>query len=171
MCFRIACFAVRLPRSDKLAFMSANREEEPSESLEEMEAQTIGNLLPDEDDLFAEVVGEVGYKSRANAGDELDDCDLFSSVGGMELDGDVFSSVGHRDGKRGSNVSVVGEPPRGEILSRILFVRNMDSIIEDYELRVLFEVCFWLQIPSLWQDMVFRTFGSIPFSLMIYLLV
>ncbi|CAA7026911.1 unnamed protein product [Microthlaspi erraticum] len=130
---------LRLPRSDKLAFMSANREEEPSESLEEMEAQTIGNLLPDEDDLFAEVVGEVGYKSRANAGDELDDCDLFSSVGGMELDGDVFSSVGQRDGKRGSNVSVVGEPPRGEVLSRILFVRNMDSIIDDYELRVLFE--------------------------------
>ncbi|ESQ40664.1 hypothetical protein EUTSA_v10012619mg [Eutrema salsugineum] len=130
---------LRLPRSDKLAFMSANREEEPSESLEEMEAHTIGSLLPDEDDLFAEVVGEVGHKSRANVGDDLDDCDLFSSVGGMELDGDVFSSVGQRDGKRGSTVSVVGEPSRGEVLSRILFVRNMDRIIEDYELKVLFE--------------------------------
>jgi hypothetical protein len=130
---------LRLPRSDKLAFMSANREEEPSESLEEMEAQTIGNLLPDEDDLFAEVVGEGVHKSRANGGDDLDDCDLFSSVGGMELDGDVFSSVSQRDGKRGSNVSTVAEHPQGEILSRILFVRNVDSSIEDCELGVLFK--------------------------------
>ncbi|XP_010423231.1 PREDICTED: protein MEI2-like 4 [Camelina sativa] len=132
---------LRLPRSDKLAFPSANRQEEPFESLEEMEAQTIGNLLPDEDDLFAEVVGDgVHNKSRANGGDDLDDCDLFSSVGGMELDGDVFSSASQRDGMRGSsNVSVVGQHPRGETVSRILFVTNMDSIIEDYELDALFE--------------------------------
>ncbi|CAN8298558.1 unnamed protein product [Cochlearia groenlandica] len=130
---------LRLPRSDKLDTVSANHEEEPFESLEEMGAHAIGNLLPDEDDLFAEVVGEAAYNPRANVGDDLDDCDLFSSVGGMELDGDVFSSSSQRDGKRGSNVSVVGESPRGEILSRILCVRNMDSIIEDYELRALFE--------------------------------
>lgn len=131
-------FAVRLPRSDNLSFMPAYPEEEPSQSLEEMEAQTIGNLLPDEDDFFA---GVVGHKSRANGGDDLDDCDLFSSVGGMELDGDVFSSVGQRAGKRGgSNVFGVGEPPRGEVSSRMLFVTNMDSIIEDYELRALFKV-------------------------------
>ncbi|KAG2310067.1 hypothetical protein Bca4012_024586 [Brassica carinata] len=125
---------LRLPRSDHLAsFMSANREEEePFESLEEIEARTIGNLLPDEDDFFAGVVGEVGHNSRPN---DLDDSDLF----GMELDGDVFSNVSQRDGKRGSNVSVSGEIPRGEVLSRTLFVRNMDSIIEDRELRVLFE--------------------------------
>lgn len=146
--FQIAGFAVRLPRSDKLAFMSANREEEPSESLEEMEAQTIGNLLPDEDDLFAELDGEGVHKSRANGGDDLDDFDLFSSVGGMELDGDVFSSAGQRDGKRGSNGSVVGEHPRGETVSRILFVTNMDSIIEDYELKVLFEVCNFTRVSG-----------------------
>ncbi|KAL0736382.1 hypothetical protein Bca4012_012592 [Brassica carinata] len=124
---------LRLPRSDNISFMPAYPEEEPSQSLEEMEAQTIGNLLPDEDDFFA---GVVGYNSRVNAGDDLDDCDLFGSVGGMELDGDVFSS-----GKRGNNVSVAGEPPRGEVSSRILIVTNMDSIIEDYELRALFEQC------------------------------
>ncbi|XP_013643247.2 protein MEI2-like 4 isoform X1 [Brassica napus] len=128
---------LRLPRSDNLSFMPAYPEEEPSQSLEEMEAQTIGNLLPDEDDFFA---GVVGHKSRANGGDDLDDCDLFSSVGGMELDGDVFSSVGQRAGKRGgSYVFGVGEPPRGEVSSRMLFVTNMDSIIEDYELRALFK--------------------------------
>ncbi|KAJ0233824.1 RNA recognition motif domain-containing protein [Hirschfeldia incana] len=130
---------LRLPKSDHLAsFMSVNREEEePFESLEEIEARTIGNLLPDEDDFFVGVVGEVGHNSRPN---DLDDFDLFSSVGGMELDGDVFSTVSQRDGKRlGSNVSVSGELPKGEVLSRTLLVRNMDSIIEDCDLRVIFE--------------------------------
>ena len=128
---------LRLQRNDMLSPMSGNtavahREEEPSETLEEIEAQTIGNLLPDEDDLFAEVTGEVGLKSRAN-GDDLDDFDLFSSVGGMELDGDVFSSVGHRNGERGS------EQRRGEIPSRTILAGNISSNVEDYELKVLFE--------------------------------
>ncbi|KAG5412216.1 hypothetical protein IGI04_008535 [Brassica rapa subsp. trilocularis] len=131
---------LRLPGSDILSPMSVNtavthREEEPSETLEEIEAQTIGNLLPDEDDLFAEVMGEVGLKSRAN-GDDLDDFDLFSSVGGMELDGDVFSSVGHRNGQRGSNNI---EHRRGEIPSRTILAGNISSNVEDYELKVLFE--------------------------------
>ncbi|KAF8091934.1 hypothetical protein N665_0431s0003 [Sinapis alba] len=98
--------------------MSVNRdEEEPFESLEEIEARTIGNLLPadEDDDFFA---GVVGHNSRPN--DLDDDFDLFSSVGGMELD-----------------VSVSGEEE--VTLSRTLFVRNMDSIIEDSELSVLFE--------------------------------
>lgn len=154
--------------------MPAYPEEEPSQSLEEMEAQTIGNLLPDEDDFFA---GVVGHKSRANGGDDLDDCDLFSSVGGLELDGDnVFSSVSQRDGKRGSNVFLVGEPPRGEVSSRILFVTNMDSIVEDYELRALFEVriftCLSDYIILLYGTRCcFRNVGGFRFSLMICLLV
>ncbi|CAA7035116.1 unnamed protein product [Microthlaspi erraticum] len=133
---------LRLQRNDMLSPMSGNtvathREEEPSESLEEIEAQTIGNLLPDEDDLFAEVMGDVGRKSRAN-GDDLDDFDLFSSVGGMELEGDVFSSANHINGERGGNNSA-GEHHRGEIPSRTLLARNISSNIEDYELKVLFE--------------------------------
>ncbi|CAH2043927.1 unnamed protein product [Thlaspi arvense] len=131
-----------LQRSDMLSPMAAktvvtHREEEPSESLEEIEAQTIGNLLPDEDDLFAEVMGEVGRKSRAN-GDDLDDFDLFSSVGGMELDGDVFSSVGHINGERGGNNSV-SDHHRGEVPSRTILAGNISSNVEDYELKVLFE--------------------------------
>ncbi|KAJ4897468.1 Protein MEI2-like 1 [Raphanus sativus] len=133
---------LRLQSSDVLSPMSANTvfthlEEEPSESLEEIEAQTIGNLLPDEDDLFAEVMGDVGRKSRAS-GDDLDDFDLFSSVGGMELDGDVFSSVGHRNGERGNNNSV-GEHHRAEIPCRTILAGNISSNVEDYELKVLFE--------------------------------
>ncbi|XP_009151313.1 protein MEI2-like 1 isoform X2 [Brassica rapa] len=133
---------LRLQRSDMLSPMSANtvvthREEEPSESLEEIEAQTIGNLLPDEDDLFAEVMGDVGRKSRAG-GDDLDDFDLFSSVGGMELDGDVFPPMGPRNGERGRNNSV-GEHHRAEIPSRTILAGNISSNVEDYELKVLFE--------------------------------
>ncbi|XP_019088305.1 PREDICTED: protein MEI2-like 1 isoform X1 [Camelina sativa] len=134
---------LRLQGSDMLSPMSANtvvthREEEPSESLEEIEAQTIGNLLPDEDDLFAEVMGEVGRKSRANAGDDLDEFDLFSSVGGMELEGDIFSSVSHRNGERGGNNSV-GEHRRVEIPSRTLLVGNISSNVEECELKALFQ--------------------------------
>ncbi|CAH8353982.1 unnamed protein product [Eruca vesicaria subsp. sativa] len=133
---------LQLQRSDILSPTSANtvvthHEEEPSESLEEIEAQTIGNLLPDEDDLFAEVTGDVGRKSRAN-GDDLDDFDLFSSVGGMELDGDVFPSMGNRNGERGRNNSV-SEHHRAEIPSRTILAGNISSIVEDYELKVLFE--------------------------------
>ncbi|XP_010523456.1 PREDICTED: protein MEI2-like 1 [Tarenaya hassleriana] len=144
---------LRLQRSDMLSSQPANtaashREvDEPFESLEEIEAQTIGNLLPDEDDLFAEVVGEVGRKSRANNGDDLDDFDLFSSVGGLELDGDVLSSGAQRNfdfmkvanGEFGANVSIIGEHPQVEIPSRTLFVRNQNGNVEDYELKALFE--------------------------------
>ncbi|KAH0892758.1 hypothetical protein HID58_055187 [Brassica napus] len=105
---------VRLQRSNMLSPMSANtvvthREEEPSESLEEIEAQTIGNLLPDEDDLFAEV-----------------------------MDGDVFPPMGPRNGERGRNNSV-GEHHRVEIPSRTILAGNISSNVEDYELKVLFE--------------------------------
>ncbi|CAN8264725.1 unnamed protein product [Cochlearia groenlandica] len=130
---------LRLQRTDMMSPISANsfvtnHEEEPPVSLEEMEAQTIGDLLPDEDDLFAEVMGEVGSKSPAN-GDDLDDFDLFSSVGGMELDGDVFSSV---IGERSSKNSA-GEHHRGNIASRTLLAGNITSNVEDYELKILFE--------------------------------
>ncbi|XP_010546097.1 PREDICTED: protein MEI2-like 1 [Tarenaya hassleriana] len=144
---------LRLQRSDMLASQPVNtaashREiDEPFESLEEIEAQTIGSLLPDEDDLFAEVVGEIGRKSQANNGDDLDDFDLFSSVGGLELDGDVRSSgvqinfdvMKVPNGDFGGNVSIIGEHPQGEIPSRTLFVRNINSNVEDYDLKALFE--------------------------------
>ncbi|XP_048445261.1 protein MEI2-like 1 isoform X2 [Pyrus x bretschneideri] len=123
---------LRLLRSD---FVSTNNgayqhEEEPFESLEEIEAQTIGNLLPDENDLFSGVTDEPGYKAHVNIGDGFEDFDLFSSGGGMELEGDdqgVYYS------------SIAGEHPFGEHPSRTLFVRNINSNIEDLELKALFE--------------------------------
>ncbi|GLT37415.1 hypothetical protein SLA2020_117330 [Shorea laevis] len=65
--------------------VGSDHEEEPLESLEEIEVQAIGNLLPDEDDLFS---GVMGLDTPANRADELEDFDLFSSGGGMESEGD-----------------------------------------------------------------------------------
>ncbi|XP_015580065.1 protein MEI2-like 4 isoform X2 [Ricinus communis] len=125
-----------------------NEEDEPFESLEELEAQTIGNLLPAEDDLFSGVTDELGHNAHTNGGDDLEDFDLFITGGGMELEGDDRLCVGQRNSdfvgalsnlQGGSNGSVVGEHPYGEHPSRTLFVRNINSNVEDSELKALFE--------------------------------
>jgi hypothetical protein len=126
-------------------------EEEPFESLEEIEAQTIGNLLPDDDDLLSGLTDGLDYIVQPSGGDDLEELDLFSSVGGMDL-GDDGSSAGQKNsgfpggvsnGQSGaSNGSIAGEHPHGEHPSRTLFVRNINSNVEDSELKTLFEVCF-----------------------------
>ncbi|KAF8378071.1 hypothetical protein HHK36_029406 [Tetracentron sinense] len=126
--------------------VSHYEEEEPFESLEEIEAQTIGNLLPDDDDLLSGMIDELEYIAQPNSGDDIEDFDLFSSGGGMELEGDSGSCMEQRnsgevsDGQQGgSNGSIAGEHPYGEHPSRTLFVRNINSNVEDSELKVLFE--------------------------------
>ncbi|KAE8023783.1 hypothetical protein FH972_009446 [Carpinus fangiana] len=123
-------------------------EEEPFESLEEIEAQTIGNLLPDDDDLLSGLTDGLDYIVQPSGGDDLEELDLFSSVGGMDL-GDDGSSAGQKNsgfpggisnGQSGaSNGSIAGEHPHGEHPSRTLFVRNINSNVEDSELKTLFE--------------------------------
>ncbi|CAH9112773.1 unnamed protein product [Cuscuta europaea] len=115
-----------------------NEEEEPLESLEELEAQTIGNLLPDDDDLFAAVTDGFDCVVQPNNGDDGEDLDLFSSVGGMDLGEDGFSSS-----RRNSGL-LLGAPggrnfPFEEYPSRTLLIRNLNSNIEDSELQSLFE--------------------------------
>ncbi|XP_031277248.1 protein MEI2-like 1 isoform X2 [Pistacia vera] len=123
--------------------VSHHGEGEPFESLEEIEAQTIGNLLPDEADLFSGVIDDLGHDFHANIGDDFEDFDLFSSGGGMELEGDDRIYAGQKNsdiaGQGGSSGSVVGEHPYGEHPSRTLFVRNINSNVEDSELKALFE--------------------------------
>ncbi|XP_077227216.1 protein MEI2-like 4 [Tasmannia lanceolata] len=122
-------------------------EDEPFESLEEIEAQTIGNLLPDDDEFFSGVIDELECIARPNTRDDGEDFDLFTSVGGMELEGDdslsCFGGQKRSDfigeipnGQGESNSPFAGQHPYG---SRTLFVRNIDSNVEDSELRVLFE--------------------------------
>ncbi|PRQ39776.1 putative RNA recognition motif 2, nucleotide-binding alpha-beta plait domain-containing protein [Rosa chinensis] len=121
-------------------------EEEVFESLEEMEAQTIGNLLPDDDELLSGVTDGLEYNVPLTAGDDIEELDFFSSSGGMDLGDDGLSAgLNNSDCPGGvSNVlqcsgSVAGEHPNGEHPSRTLFVRNINSNIEDSELRTLFE--------------------------------
>ncbi|KAH9329222.1 hypothetical protein KI387_001330, partial [Taxus chinensis] len=128
-------------------------EDELFESLEELESHTIGNLLPDDDELLSGVVDDIDYISQPNNGEETEDFDLFSSVGGMELEADILdSSTDYSNNKSldafvgisasqqgGSNGSAAGEHPYGEHPSRTLFVRNINSNVEDSELRDLFE--------------------------------
>ncbi|KAL7135223.1 hypothetical protein ABFS83_11G079000 [Erythranthe nasuta] len=120
-------------------------EDEAFESLEELEAQTIGNLLPDDDDLLSGVTDGFDNIMRSS-GDDMEDLDMFSNVGGLELGEDGYS-------QRNSELSDVnsisqlatsviangGEHPFGEHPSRTLFVRNINSNVEDSELKTLFE--------------------------------
>ncbi|RHN44628.1 putative RNA recognition motif 2, nucleotide-binding alpha-beta plait domain-containing protein [Medicago truncatula] len=123
--------------------IASNYEEEKlSDSLEELEAQIIGNLLPDEDDLLSGVTDGNNYIICDSNGDDIDELDLFSSNGGFDL-GDVEnpSSIERNSeiisGVR--NSSIAGENSYGEHPSRTLFVRNIDSDVKDSVLKALFE--------------------------------
>lgn len=130
-------------------------EERLSDSLEELEAQIIGNLLPNDDDLLSGVTDgheSHGHIIRGSTGDDMDELDLFSSVGGLDLGDDDSSSSGQKNseilgGACNSqlglcNTSIAGENPYDEHPSRTLFVRNINNDVEDSELKALFEVCF-----------------------------
>lgn len=125
-------------------------EDEPFESMKEIEAQTIGNLLPDDDDLLSGVIDDVGNR-EVNVRSDIDD-DIFYSGGGMELENDDnlnvnkpsdFAGRGASNGQQGGLVvPFSSKHPFGEHPSRTLFVRNINSNAEDSELRTLFEVIF-----------------------------
>ncbi|WJX35106.1 hypothetical protein P8452_23138 [Trifolium repens] len=120
-------------------------EEEPYKSLEEIEADTIGDLLPDEDDLFSGVTDALGSSAHAKPTDDFEDFDLFSSGGGMELEGDELLVSGKRisglelDGDSAYFGGSKGKSPFGEQSSRTLFVRNITSNEEDSDIKALFE--------------------------------
>jgi len=130
-------------------------EEEVLESLEEIEAQTIGNLLPDDDDLLSGVTDGLDFLAQPKAGDDAEDLDFFSSVGGMDLEDDGLSAGQKKFeftggvSPSGNNASIAGEHPHGEHPSRTLFVRNINSNVEDAELRALFEVLLFFVFLTL----------------------
>ncbi|XP_024964043.1 protein MEI2-like 5 isoform X3 [Cynara cardunculus var. scolymus] len=128
---------------------------EGNDLLEDLEDDGIGNLLPDEDDLLAGVIDGIDLSAFTSRADESEEYDLFGSGGGMELESDMdntnmgISKVSLGDGVVGNGVAhynlannvgtVAGEHPYGEHPSRTLFVRNINSNVEDSELRTLFE--------------------------------
>ncbi|KQJ82362.1 hypothetical protein BRADI_5g08580v3 [Brachypodium distachyon] len=121
-----------------------NVDDEPFELTQEIEAQVIGNLLPNDDDLLSGVLDNVGYPACANNRDDMDD-DIFYTGGGMELETDdnnnkllKLNSIAS-NGQTGLNGILSGENPYGEHPSRTLFIRNIDGIVEDSELELLFQ--------------------------------
>lgn len=135
-----------------------NPSPEGDDMLEDVETRAIGSLLPDdEEELLAGIMDDLDLNGLPSSLEDLEEYDLFSSGGGMELETEVqqiasigSSRVGLSDGVVGSVVppytfsngtgTVAGEHPYGEHPSRTLFVRNINSNVEDSELRALFEV-------------------------------
>ncbi|MCO5614668.1 hypothetical protein L7F22_068952 [Adiantum nelumboides] len=125
---------------------------------EELVSWAIGDILPgNEDELLAGITDGFDWMNLNTPTEENEDFDLFSSGGGLEMDGemqdsfdmyinnprvlDAFYAGGpgfHVPSSNGSG-SVIGEHPFGEHPSRTLFVRNINSNVEDSELRSLFE--------------------------------
>ncbi|XP_072959071.1 protein MEI2-like 2 [Typha angustifolia] len=117
----------------------------------------IGNLLPDdEDELLAGIIDDFDLVELPAQLEELEEYDVFGSGGGMELDSDATESItiglakaSLVDSYAGNGINqynftngvgtVAGEHPYGEHPSRTLFVRNINSNVEDSELRSLFE--------------------------------
>ncbi|KAF9589730.1 hypothetical protein IFM89_028639 [Coptis chinensis] len=140
--------------------ISANKLHEDVEAkhfLEDIGPHAIGSLLPDdEDELLAGIMDDFDLSGLPSQLEDLDDYDLFGSGGGLELDFDTqeslslgMSKVNVSDGIGGNGISqygfpngvgaVAGEHPYGEHPSRTLFVRNINSNVEDSELKALFE--------------------------------
>lgn len=98
--------------------------DEPFESMKEMEAHTIGNLLPDEDGLFSRVINEVEVDHISLRNNNNAD-DLFYIGGGMEYENNGVPNIGE---------FIYSTNP-----SRTLFVNYIENL-DDADLRALFEV-------------------------------
>lgn len=108
--------------------------ESPVET-KENEAQSIRNLLPDEDDLFSGIIDKLRCSTRLDgSGDEED---LFQSGGGMELEADTNGFLNDRINLNGS---IAMKHSYNEKFSRTLLLTNISTCIEDSELRSLLEV-------------------------------
>ncbi|KAL8218486.1 hypothetical protein R6Q57_021859 [Mikania cordata] len=109
-------------------------------------------MIPGEEDELFTGTDDFNLGDLPTQLEDLED-DLFESGGGMEMDFDSHDGI--RFGGSNINISdnvpliginlpnggapVVGEHPYGEHPSRTLFVRNINSNVEDSELRSLFE--------------------------------
>lgn len=130
-------------------------EDDVKDALDDTGPNTVGSFLPgDEDELLAGIMDDFDLSGLPTQLEELDD-DFFGSGGGLEIESEShdnlangISTLSTSDG--GSNISaygftngaatVSGEHPYGEHPSRTLFVRNINSNVEDSELKSLFEV-------------------------------
>ncbi|KAL8257988.1 hypothetical protein R6Q59_030029 [Mikania micrantha] len=122
---------------------------------EDITTSLTGSMIPGEEDELFIGTDDFDLGDLPTQLEDLED-DLFESGGGMEMDFDSHDGI--RFGVSNINISdnvpliginrhelpnsgapVVGEHPYGEHPSRTLFVRNINSNVEDSELRSLFE--------------------------------
>jgi len=131
---------------------------EGTDSIDDVVNSTVGFVLPgDEDELFADLANDYDFSGVPNQMDDMEENDFFGNLGGMELENELqdnlsfgMSKVSLSDGMVGNGIihyglpngvgTIAGEHPYGEHPSRTLFVRNINSNVEDSELRSLFEV-------------------------------
>ncbi|XWS18591.1 hypothetical protein CRYUN_Cryun32bG0057700 [Craigia yunnanensis] len=130
---------------------------EGNDPLRDIEGHALGSLLPDdENELLAGIMDDFDLSGLPSSLEDLEEYDLFGSGGGMELETDPresltigMSKVSLSDAIVGNDMphyglpngvgTIAGEHPYGEHPSRTLFVRNINSNVEDSELRALFE--------------------------------
>ncbi|CAA7055846.1 unnamed protein product [Microthlaspi erraticum] len=133
------------PNLNKLAIGNSEKD-----SSEDVEPDSLEILLPeDENELLPGLIDELNFNGLPDELEDLEDCDVFCTGGGMELDVESQDASGmqmsaanafvprKRPNTTAGRVSV--EHPNGEHPSRTLFVRNINSSVEDSELSALFE--------------------------------
>ncbi|CAK8534535.1 unnamed protein product [Lathyrus sativus] len=140
-------------------FKKLHQEAELNGSLENGNNHAIGTMLPgDDDELLAGILDDFDLSGLPGSLEDLEDYDIFGSGGGLELETDTqeslsagVSKLSFSDSSSGNGLppyslpngvgsgAVAGEHPYGEHPSRTLFVRNINSNVEDNELRTLFE--------------------------------
>lgn len=158
--FADSVHAVQATHDASSKLKKVNDDMEVKDPTDDLNLQHIGNLLPDdEDELLAGIIDDFDPIGLPNQVEELEEYDVFGSGGGMELDSDPIDSItvgmanaSITDGHTGNGINqyglpngvgtVAGEHPYGEHPSRTLFVRNINSNVEESELRELFKVCF-----------------------------
>ncbi|KAG4381670.1 hypothetical protein GLYMA_15G196800v4 [Glycine max] len=138
-------------------FKKLHQDADGNGSLEDGDTHAIGPALPDdEEELLAGITDDFDLSGLPGSLEDLEEYDLFGSGGGMELETDPqegltvgLSKLSFADSTVGNGLppysfpngvgTVAGEHPYGEHPSRTLFVRNINSNVEDSELRALFE--------------------------------
>ncbi|CAA2971556.1 MEI2-like 2 [Olea europaea subsp. europaea] len=131
-------------------------EDEVKYPLEDIEPNAIGSFLPgDEEELLAGLIDDFDLSSLPTQLKGLDD-DFFGSGGGLEIESvpqenlaNGITRLSMSDGINGNIIANYGLPngfanissehPYGEHPSRTLFVRNINSNVDDSELKSLFE--------------------------------
>lgn len=136
-----------------------HKDDDRHDPFDDFENNALGGILPDdEDELLAGIMDDFDLSRLPSQLEDLDDNDLFVNGGGFEMDFEPqeslsfgLSKISISDGVSSNGIgaqyaipngvgAVAGEHPYGEHPSRTLFVRNINSNVEDSELRTLFEV-------------------------------